>query len=227
MPLMLDLLRFWIFTEFLRLILMISFRHNAIFVHIPKCAGQSVEAAFLHDISPSLDWDRHRHLLACFEKPASWSAAFPGRLAHLTAEEYVGLSFVSQEVWDDCFKFTIVRDPVDRMLSAWKYLNIREDFDTFSKKLLPKAVADGQFFFRSQCDYLMLKGQDKVAVDLVLSIKKLRQDWSQVQQRCGLRSELGKRNATGQKDSPPVTAYAAAAIREIYSRDYELLGEYF
>ena len=73
----------------------------------------------------------------------------------------------------------------------------------------------------------MLKGQDKVAVDLVLSIKKLRQDWSQVQQRCGLRSELGKRNATGQKDSPPVTAYAAAAIREIYSRDYELLGEYF
>ena len=49
---------------------MISFPHKTIFIHIPKCAGQSVEETFLNDIG--LDWRKHRHLFGCFKKPSKF-----------------------------------------------------------------------------------------------------------------------------------------------------------
>lgn len=206
---------------------MVSLVHKAIFVHIPKCAGQSVEESFLRDISPSLSWDRHRHLIGCFQKPPSWGPTFPMRLAHLTASEYVDLNFVSREVWDASFRFAIVRDPIDRMVSTWKYLGVRESFDTFATTTVPKAVAEGQFFYRSQCDYLFRKGEPSVAVDLVLPIRSLARRWGEVQARCGLRAELVHRNTSHDKPNPVVSETAAAAIREVYADDYARLGRWF
>jgi len=77
---------------------MISFPHKTIFIHIPKCAGQSIEETFLNDIG--LDWCKHRHLFGCFKKPSTWSDNFPNRLAHLTAYEYFDLDFVNKEIFE-------------------------------------------------------------------------------------------------------------------------------
>src|SRR5260221_667113 len=111
---------------------MISTIHKTIFVHIPKCAGQSVEETFLKDISPDLDWEKHRHIISCFQRPESWGKQFPERLAHLTADEYLSLSFVSQSVWEKYYKFAIVREPIDRCISMWKCLpDMTLDFDDF------------------------------------------------------------------------------------------------
>ena len=92
---------------------MISFPHKTIFIHIPKCAGQSVEETFLNDIG--LDWYKHRHLFGCFKKPLTWSNNFPDRLAHLTAYEYFDLDFINKETFSQFYKFSIVRDPLDRV----------------------------------------------------------------------------------------------------------------
>ena len=43
---------------------MISLAHQCVFVHIPKCAGQSVETAFLNETS--LAWKQRA--VCCFDQ---------------------------------------------------------------------------------------------------------------------------------------------------------------
>lgn len=206
---------------------MISLVHKAIFIHIPKCAGQSVEETFLQDLPGSLNWENHRHLLSCFERPPSWPKKFPDRLAHLGASEYVGLSFVSSELWDAFFKFAIVRDPLQRIVSMWKYLGVNMSLDDFIRRYLPKAIEEDHYFFRSQWRYVMQADGQKPAVDLILPMHDLSAGWQTVQARCGLKANLVHRNRTSHKPAPPVSEFARSSIRDIYSDDYEYLSEYF
>ena len=70
---------------------MISHRHNVLFVHIPKCAGQAIELAFLRDLG--LDWGQRQSLL--LRKRAA-NESGPDRLAHLYAHEYVKFGYVTE-----------------------------------------------------------------------------------------------------------------------------------
>jgi hypothetical protein len=75
---------------------MISHKHKCIFIHIPRCAGTAIEILICGrdwwSVEPST-----KHLLASAAKKLyrTW--------------------------WDDYFKFSIVRDPIDRMISCLKY----------------------------------------------------------------------------------------------------------
>ena len=91
---------------------MISLQHKVIFIHIPKCAGQSIEETFLNDIG--LDWENSRYLFGCFKKPPEWNNLLPERLAHLTAKEVVDFNFLPFKQFQEFYKFAVVRDPIDR-----------------------------------------------------------------------------------------------------------------
>ena len=112
---------------------MISIHHKTIFVHIPKCAGQSIEAAFCADLG--LDWDDHRHLLGCMQRPRSWDEALPNSLAHLTAHDYVEKAFCPPEMFEAYFKFAVVRDPVERLVSIWRYRKVALEFSEFVRQI--------------------------------------------------------------------------------------------
>ena len=60
---------------------MISIKHKTIFIHIPKCAGQSIEYLFLKDLG--INWDQRINLLLRSKK---FNERGPERLAHLYAE---------------------------------------------------------------------------------------------------------------------------------------------
>lgn len=206
---------------------MISISHKAIFIHIPKCAGQSVEETFLKDISEDLAFERHRHLLGCFQRPRSWAAKFPERLAHLTAHEYTALSFVSPSLWNDCFKFAIVRSPVDRCVSMWRYLGELEmDFDRFVHEHLPAMIADRHYFYKSQSEYLVEPGTRKILVDQVVAFHALNDEWAEIQRRTGLSTALLKRNTSTKRQKPEVSRSAAQAIESMYKDDYDLLAQW-
>jgi len=98
---------------------MISVKHRVIFTHIPKCAGQSVESIFLNELG--LTWENRSSLLL---RPSRFKEQGPERLAHLYACEYVGLGYISKKQFDSFFKFAIIRDPIDRILSEMNYRNI-------------------------------------------------------------------------------------------------------
>jgi hypothetical protein len=131
---------------------MICHPYRCIFIHVPKCAGQSIERVFLEAVG--LDWDsRAPLLLRRNDKPELG----PPRLAHLTAEEYVTCKHVSPQQFASYFKFAIVRNPWDRMVSFYKYLGFdrRTDFKQFVTKYFMHQLWTNKYWFvRPQCEFI-------------------------------------------------------------------------
>lgn len=101
---------------------MLSRPFRTVFVHIPKTAGQSVELVFLE--AHGLTWENRGELLL---RRNDDPAAGPPRLAHLLAREYVELGYLTQREYDVFLSFAIVRNPIDRIVSAY---NFRSPQDT-------------------------------------------------------------------------------------------------
>ncbi len=211
---------------------MISSYHRVLFVHIPKCAGQSVELSFLKDIHPSLNWGKHRHLLTCFKKPNDqcWNRLVPSRLAHLKASEYYELNVITKAYFDSLFKFAIVRDPCQRTLSAFKHLNRNRDvgdadLEDFSTRSLPR-LKDSQFFFASQKAYLADRA-GSLLVDRLVRFSALDEEFDAIGRDLGLSGlSLHKRNVSP-ASKLGLTARAEEAIREVYAEDYEFFANGF
>jgi hypothetical protein len=91
---------------------MISHKHKTIFIHIPKCGGTSVEVLFLNDLGITF---LERSCFVMF--PNSNEKVGPKRLSHLTASEMINNHFISQELFDNYYKFAVVRDPFERAKS--------------------------------------------------------------------------------------------------------------
>ena len=204
---------------------MISLVHKTVFIHIPKCAGQSIEAAFCEDLG--LKWGKHRYLLGCMERPPSWRDDLPKRLAHLSAHEIIERRLLPPKLFRAFYSFAVVRDPVARAVSMWRFLESELGFEEFvSNELGPKAAA-GHYFHRPQKDFLCAPGCDELLVDQVIPFSRLSAEWPGVMRRAGLSAPLGHRNrAPGNRASPRVTARAEARIREMYAADYATFHEF-
>jgi hypothetical protein len=132
---------------------MISHKHQCIFVHIPKAAGTSIERAFMNDLGLDMD-NRHSLFLG---KNTNLSFG-PRVVSHLLAKEYVEQHYISQELFDSYFKFAIIRHPVERLFSSYKYRKYDDylSFDSYIKIVLIKLVNSKteSFFYKPQYDYL-------------------------------------------------------------------------
>ncbi len=154
---------------------MISPKHKALFVHIPKVAGQSIETVFLKDLG--LGWEDRQELLLRKKKSGE---AGPFRLAHLKAGEYLAYNYINKESFDSYFKFSFVRNPYMRLLSVYNYLGYSRiiSFSAFVNKVVKKALEKNDFFYSPQYDYLYVKG--KKLVDFVGKLENLKVDMGYV-----------------------------------------------
>ena len=83
---------------------MISRSKKFIFIHIPKCAGTSIESAITKYTEPnSFGYDKR----------------IGGHVQHSVCRELVDLNLLSEIECKDYFKFTIVRNPWDRCVSEY------------------------------------------------------------------------------------------------------------
>lgn len=159
---------------------MISHRHKAVFVHIPKTAGQSVEKVFLDDLG--LNWKQRDQLLL---RRNMDPARGPKRLAHLLAREYVELGYLSDRKYAEYCSFAIVRHPFDRMISEYRYRlfgkrrrgeplpdDIDSDFDRFMRQMPDDDYNDLPRHLMAQADYVLDRGGE-VMVDHVLRFEDL------------------------------------------------------
>lgn len=93
---------------------MISHEHKCIFIHISKCAGSSIEAAFGIDL--------YKYDVADKINLYGWDKEFRGFLQHATPQQLLGNNLISKQEWDNYYKFIIVRNPWDRSYSDYKWL---------------------------------------------------------------------------------------------------------
>ncbi len=156
---------------------MICHDYKCLFVHIPKAAGMSIEHFFLDKVG--LTWENRAPFLL---GPNSDPAKGPGRLAHLFASEYVGLGHISQEVFDQYYKFSFVRNPWARLVSEYKFRNhhVFFTFKDFVEKHFPEpGQTDPYRHVVPQYDFLY-SPEGKLLVDFVGKFENLQADFDQV-----------------------------------------------
>jgi len=198
---------------------MISLVHKVIFIHIPKCAGQSVEETFLNDLQ--LNWDDHRYLFGCFEKPTSWTKNIPGRMAHLTAKEILDFKFLPIEIFNSFYKFSIVRDPVQKLVSSWNYLDPSENFDDWVSSVVLSGHKENNYFFKDQTDYLFDENNN-LLVDDIVPFKSLGSSKQNFYNYLENVSALSHRNASKKRDIS-ISEETTKLIKDLYKKDYKYL----
>ena len=164
---------------------MISHKHKCIFVHIPKAAGKSIKQALfgIPEFGPHLQSHSTETVPAYIENA----------YGHQSVAEYRAYPQFKQY-----FKFCVVRNPFDRLVSAFTYLshggcNPRDEvfqqthlqqyegnFEAFVTEAFP-AVTQHEHF-RSQTSWIR-SGWKKRNVDYIGRFEALPQSLEQVAQR--------------------------------------------
>jgi hypothetical protein len=144
---------------------------KTVFVHVPRTGGQSVETAFLHQ--HGLRWQERSALLL---GKNSNSGSKPKYLAHLLAREYVGSGYLAPDVFASSLKFTIARNPFDRLLSEYRYRAQRRavEFAEFLKLL---ASGNGDRHVVPASDYVVDES-GTVIVDKIIRFESLSRDFA-------------------------------------------------
>ena len=181
---------------------------KSIFVHIPKAAGISINNALYGTMG----------------------------FAHAAVKDYQ-LVFSKNE-FNDFFKFTIVRNPWDRMYSAYTFLKkggINEYDEKFGQKLpdsfeetvlewLTPVSATSYYHFIPQTYFLRSYTGKELCVDFIGRFENLEEDFEKIKERVNISAKLEHKNQT--KKGSYKDVYSKRMINkvaDIYRTDIELL----
>jgi sulfotransferase famil protein len=179
------------------------------FIHIPKCAGTSIEIFFA-----GRDW-----------------VDIDARTKHITAQK--AREIYGPEVWDEYFTFSVVRNPWARFLSFFNLVRTAEPDIIFDDWIRSVCSHDGLNFrglpiHRSMWEYL--SGPDgELMVDFVAKVESLEKDFRIIVDRVGGSGGELPRAMVGRYDHDYRRSYApetrdlvAARFREDIERfDYD------
>lgn len=186
---------------------------SSLFVHVPKTAGKSIG----HSI---------------YGSDVNWN--------HWTAREI--RQIIGRRKFNEYFKFAFVRDPWQRVYSAYLYLkqggsmiesdqwyanHVLVDYPTF-EDFVVNGLKDrrivNQVLFMPQHKFVCdLSG--RLIIDYVGRFENIAADYAHVCSEIGIDSQLAVENRTRNKISP-VSRYSSemvAIITDFYARDIELL----
>ena len=209
---------------------MISFHHKVLFVHIPKCAGQSVAKAFLRDLG--LDWkERHPLLL----RPKKNNERGPERLAHLYAYEYVKFGYIDEIEFKKFYKFSIVRDPIDRILSELNFRKVSKTF--FGENPVEEYIVRSRQKFginsdivrhlEPQVNFLFDEKMEKILIDKVIKINEIETMFQSLKNHIGFSNlELKKENVSQSKEwiRSDLSQSDSDFLKKIYEMDYKFIA---
>ena len=75
---------------------MISHKHKCIFIHIPKCAGSSIETAFGVDVNNNTLNEEYLF---------GWDSVNKLYLQHATPQQLIDFKLIAEENWKAYYKF--------------------------------------------------------------------------------------------------------------------------
>jgi len=220
---------------------MISRKYKCFFVHIPKTAGTSIEWVLDGQCTP--EDNGHRYLIETYPEMRSKKvpcveiqdkmdlALREGKRAqdmHLSALQYEKLY---PEEFAEFFKFSFVRNPWDRVVSAFhahmqgnhKTCDIEtfEDYVANLRTCLPEST-------RWPMKSYVCDREGSIIVDFIGQYERLETDWKEVAKDIGLEVSLPLLNTT---EHSPYWSYYTRKTRQIvedfYSVDIEFFGYEF
>lgn len=196
--------------------LMSSDRLGCIFIHVPKCAGVSVATALFGNLGGG----------------------------HLRAEDY--RLIYSPREYGRRFKFTLVRNPWDRLASAYaflkaggmnahdrrfaeRHLSRYHTFEDFVTDWVTEQNVTRYYHFQPQAHFLCVDGRPP-RLDFVGLFENLAEDFPLICERLGVKAELGLLNRTQGERVSYQARYTERMIRivaGVYAQDVAMLGYSF
>ncbi|RME34235.1 MAG: hypothetical protein D6794_10770 [Deltaproteobacteria bacterium] len=186
--------------------------YKCIFVHIPKCAGISVARALFGNNAGG-----HTSIM-------QYQRVFPER----TLDEY--------------FKFTFVRNPYSRLLSAFQYMqkggrNEKDkkwaekhmkfsSFEDFVLNGISRFEIINYLHFRPQVSFL-IDDRGELKVDFIGRFETLEEDFNKIKNRVKPQAKLPhlNRSSTTTKDwKARYTPEMIEVVNDLYRFDFEVLG---
>jgi hypothetical protein len=205
---------------------LINEKHNYIYVHVYKVAGQSVKLALR-------EWD-YRYLPVIktplskiVESPQAYT--FRSIEAHSTAAEI--RDYLGQEKWDSMFSFSFVRNPWDWQVSLYHFIQINK-FNP-QRRMVSEMTFDDYIKWRVEED-LHLQGSfifdrhGKQLVDHVAKLEEIGTEFPKICERIGVQATLPHENRS--QHDRYVTYYTDTTrelIAEAFAPDIEAFGYTF
>lgn len=194
------------------------------FVHIPKVAMSSIRGALAAHAAGVAEVDVVR----------------ARSLVRSVAHRYVREAYPAEiaELSQSCFTFAFVRNPLERLVSAYtnkKSSDVEIDKSLFENLGLPPDVSFEEFVrtvadapedsdghVRSQ--YTFIYDKRGPVVDFVGRFERLRSDWQTLMDRLGLPQLPHRNRSTHTAVEATYTPALARLAAERYSRDIEVFG---
>ncbi len=162
---------------------MISYSKKFIFIHINKTAGTSIEKALC-------EYGQKRTV-----SKENNDFKMSKQSQHFNYKEY--REFLGAD-YDDYFKFTVIRNPFDRVASYYYGGNAISNELNFSDWIVDRYQNKNfQDFERMYSDYKHWIGDEKM--DLILRFENLSSDFEILKEKLNLDCELGFHNVTKHK----------------------------
>ncbi|WP_298942616.1 sulfotransferase family 2 domain-containing protein [uncultured Psychromonas sp.] len=207
-----------------------------VFVHVPKAAGTSVTNV-LAKYTTYKDLEIGGTHFGESIQPA-YKNRF-GLCKHSAASSIRNV--IGQDTWDNMYKFSIVRNPYDRVISTYKFLlkwvgtpaPVKEKLESFkdiNEYVLSSMWEDSEgpdFIFKPQVFWLTdINDRSKIIVDFIGKLETLDQDLASIQSviegdhvDVDITPQLNKTEG-----SYKLNERAIEKINIVYSRDFTLLG---
>lgn len=174
-------------------------KYKFIFIHIPRCAGMSVRKAL-------------------GEMPVGKKNIMGDMGTAITLKAFVG-----KKIWNDSFKFCFVRNPWDRAVSMWKYINLKRNrwqqlsFSEFLEQ--PKDLNPAERWHSTTQLFHITDENGNIMADFIGRFENLQEDVNRVCEKCGIKkSQLPHMNKTEHKH---YTKYYDDKTREIVAKKFK------
>jgi hypothetical protein len=212
-------------------IMAISHKYRVIFIHIPKNAGCSIEESF--EIAHRDFRTENREILQGWihsEDLKSHGFLSP-TLQHLTANDL--RKILPDETFNSYFKFAIVRNPWDRMVS--QYLFHRKFYHLIAKKEADEDLSFDEFL-RNLNSFVMQEQFEFVTddngeslVDFIGRFENLENDFKIICKRIGISERLLPHTNTTKHThySRYYTEETKELVQQLFPTDIEIFGYQF
>lgn len=185
---------------------------KVIFVHVPKTAGTSIENRLRA---------HPRDVVGGHTTALAYRKAFPKQ-------------------FDSYYKFAFVRHPLERFLSAYRYLRERPVHEALRNDIIHETKTLGRFVevirhtpsilaqivHFMPAHYFVTDSCGTMLVDAIYKYEQLPDAWREICHKIGTPHRgLAHSNASPRLSAMDISSVGLApAIRNLYARDYELFG---